>query len=280
MNPIFQSIQQDFSVLSNPTSTAHETLIAAEDLCSKCLHLLHQATHHHQGYTTKGGYDIFQRGNDISRPISQTIFIDDVNIFKEKWDYAITINNIPQATNFQSWNEILYTASMAFACVYDLYQSRSRKTPGTFFEIVVTNLLRNITGRPTRKYISLNKPGYNVTTDIVLISPNPVVPHLVVPCKITTRERISQAFVYQRILDSVFPGRYKTVFIGISEMQRNGSIGVNEICVPIQIDLFNSYVAHIEGLYYADLPDGYKNLPNVRTGNLTDLLIKDLPQLL
>lgn len=282
MPSTFASIQQLFVALSTPNTTPTHNQIAAGELGVACLELLHTPNigRHYQGDTRGKSYDVFQLGTNLSRPVNNALFIDDPVTFAQYWNEIIGITTLAQASSCTVWDQTFYTASTAFACAYDLFQPTSRKTPGTFFEIIIANLLKILTGRQTQKYISLGQRGYYVTTDIVLLSDRPDRPHLVIPCKITTRERISQPFVHQRILESVFPRQYKSIFLGLSEMQRNGNIGVNEICVPTQVDIFNSHVATLEGLYYIDLPEGYRNLPNVHTGTLNTLLTQDLPLLL
>lgn len=81
---------------------------------------------------------------------------------------------------------------------------------------------------------------------------------LVVPAKITTRERIVQPFAHQRILDSAFGvGHYRSALACVSEMQRDEEVGANEICVPGTIRLYQEYLAPLSGIYYLDPPVRY-----------------------
>lgn len=85
----------------------------------------------------------------------------------------------------------------------------------------------------------------SVATDIVF-KKNEDNKGLVIPVKITTRERIVQPFAHQRILDSVFgPGSYQSLLICVSEMQRDKENNVNEICVPGTIQLFQRHLASL-----------------------------------
>ncbi|WP_425992189.1 hypothetical protein, partial [Brevundimonas sp. TWP2-3-2] len=82
---------------------------------------------------------------------------------------------------------------------------------------------------------------------------------IVVPLKITTRERIVQPFAHQRILDGRFgAGRYRSMILCVSETQLDAKTStVKQICVPGTIKLFQRYLASVEGLYYADPPARY-----------------------
>ena len=83
-------------------------------------------------------------------------------------------------------------------------------------------------------------------------------PGLVVPVKITTRERVGQPYTHQRILDSVFgEGVYRSVLVCMSEMQRDKQHSANSICVPGPIRLYQTHVAKLSGLYYLDPPARY-----------------------
>jgi hypothetical protein len=95
---------------------------------------------------------------------------------------------------------------------------------------------------------------------------------VVIPAKITTRERIVQPFAHQKILDGVFGvGRYISLLICVSETQRSDKDGrVNEICVPGTITLFQKHLAQLNGIYYLDPPQRYlalnaKNIVSVQS---------------
>src|SRR5690606_14225136 len=130
-------------------------------------------------------------------------------------------------------------------CAYDLWQRRSRKTPGTFFEVLMASLLQQMLPRAAfSKHIPLaallrdrdaaegatetetdaveeaegeDDGRSSVSTDLVIGTPDRP-GGVVVPLKITTRERIVQPFAHQRILDSAFgEGVYRSLLVCISE---------------------------------------------------------------
>ena len=91
---------------------------------------------------------------------------------------------------------------MSFSSCYDLWKPGSRKTPGTLFEILLGSITAKFLTAYTRtKFISLPKTGESVSTDIVFDLNEK---GIVMPVKITTRERIVQPYEHQKILDSVF----------------------------------------------------------------------------
>jgi hypothetical protein len=101
---------------------------------------------------------------------------------------------------------------------------------------------------------------------------------LAVPTKLSTRERIVQAYAHQRILDQASPGRYRTILCACNEnnmiapkRKRTATTAlVSDTLVPWTIAVYQQYVARLEALYYLDPPqqyvDGrYQGLPPVRT---------------
>ena len=112
--------------------------------------------------------------------------------------------------------------------------------------------------------------GESVSTDIVFQKGTEQA-GLVIPAKITTRERIVQVYAHQRILDSVYPGAYKTTLIAVSETQRQARGGVNDICVPGTLKLFQRHLAPISGIYYIDPPARYLSPDLTRIVKVSDL---------
>jgi hypothetical protein len=143
-------------------------------------------------------------------------------------------------------------------------------------------LLGAVTGLPRSKQITLPDSRYKVPTDIVLQGQHGK-PSLVIPTKITTRERVVQPWAHQRILDDGFGrGKYKSILIVVSELQRAEG-AVNEICLPGQIELYQKYLAQVYGMYYLDPPAAYMRPEFVAllpTRRLSVLLASELSALL
>ncbi len=227
-----------------------------------------------QGTMGDKEYYVFRTSNPemLSRPVRMDLFIFSAKSFLKSWNHLLSAMDSKRGViDYPDVDPVLYTAAQAFACVYDLYQPASRKTPGTFFEMLIGALLSLTTGLKRRKQIAIPKYGYKVPTDIVLTSSNGT--SLVIPTKITTRDRIVQAWAHQRILDDVYKGKYKSILVSVSELQRDGKRGVNEICLPNQIGLFQAHLSKLSGMYYADPPLAYV------TANFEDLPVRTLGQL-
>jgi hypothetical protein len=223
----------------------------------------------------------------VSRPVRPDIYISDPNELAIIHNEFMAVLKVPASSwtveNRVTANRIVYTAVMSVACCYDIWQRGSRKTPGTFFEFLMAGLLKMMF--PTADFIkhiplaailhdkdvlestaesqsqaddSENGDAAGVSTDLVIGVPNKR-GGVVVPLKITTRERIVQPFAHQRILDSAFgDGVFKSLLVCISETQLDDKTkSVKQVCVPGTVKLFQKYLARVGGIYYCDVPQRY-----------------------
>jgi hypothetical protein len=105
------------------------------------------------------------------------------------------------------------------------------------------------------------------------------------PIKTSTRERAVQAWVHQLALDRIIgTGTYKGVLVVSGETKRNARTGVvTEICVPRQLQMFQSRVAELSRVYYLDPPQPYLALstasPRVEVKSFGEIFM-DLRELL
>ena len=228
-------------------------------------------------------YSVFFAGKNLSRPFLPTLMIDSVEEFQTRWATLEELLRSP--ANEDEINKLLYTAITAFCACYDIWED-SRKTPGTFYEVLLGSVLQLVMpGYVRTKHISIPGTAEKVATDIVFSLPGKP-GGLVVPAKITTRERVVQPYAHQRILDAVFgDGVYKSVLTCVSELQRDDKKQeVNEICVPGTIALYQKHLASLTALSYLDPPHRYlhENLFEVvpiRTVGwlLTEFIPKNFP---
>jgi hypothetical protein len=234
----------------------------------------------------KKQYWVLKAGQSLSRPFLPPLLIRKEADFESAWtrlEEALDGGSRRINLDAEEVNSTLYTVVMAFCLCYDLWKPKSRKTPGTQFEVVLGSLLKHLLPKHTRtKHVPLPGEDESVSTDIVMTG-NAKEGALVFPAKITTRERIVQPFAHQRILQSVFgEGVYRSVLVCVSEMQRDEESGANEICVPGTIRLFQRHLATLSGIYYLDPPVRYlqKDLTSVVTvASIGQLLTGDLPKL-
>jgi hypothetical protein len=283
---------KSFSELKTQYDSGLPSMDQFGDFGTSCLKLLAGITLIHQGSTmllgSKKDYVAYEINGVRSRPIRSDLYIPDPDIFEKEWvKFASNSDNSDLDASCKRANTVIYTLIQSFSGLIDIYKPGSRKTPGTLFEMIVGVVLVNFSGLKMAKQIPVPGEKFMVPTDIVLLQPPDISkPNLVIPTKITTRERIVQPFVHQRILDEVFgPDKYKSVLVMVSELQRDdeGRKGLNEICVPNQIGMYQKYLGHLSGMYYLDIPHSYvvsdfsKTIP-VRT--LGELIFKDLSVLL
>jgi hypothetical protein len=294
MTSPLDAIISHFETLKERYDSGASDLAGLGKVAEECLEILLKYETTEQG-TLKGPHEkktyrvYCEKGalrNKASRPVLWGCFEPDPKRFKQIWA-AMVAKADPKAhrLEYSESDRALYTCILAFACVFDLLKPTSRKTPGTYFDVVVGALLTVVSGRTRRKQITVPGENFQIPTDIVLMSGNAKDVVLVIPTKITTRERIVQAFAHQRILTEVFGDNppHRSILLAVSELQRDEDRGVNEICVPNQVGLFHRYLGELSGMYYLDPPISYvnaafsKELP-VRT--VGELLSTDLAELL
>jgi hypothetical protein len=243
----------------------------------------------HRAHNLETSYSVFRKGKLISRPIAQALFVNDAAKFKalEKTVIqALGMRNILSDGEIDSVSRYIYTSVMSFAATYDLWKPGSRKTPGTYFEVLMAGLVGlYLPEHPLSKHVNLgsmlgedtkneekeareatgieeDEEESSVSTDLVIKSSKRE-KWAVMPLKITTRERVVQPFAHQRILQSSFPDKYHSFLCCISETQLDKKTAtVKQICVPGTIKLFQKFLSHIDGLYYCDIPARY-SLPSL-----------------
>jgi hypothetical protein len=243
----------------------------------------------HRAHNLETSYSVFRKGAVISRPIAQASFVADAAKFRaldKSVIDALGKKQVLSNAEIDAVSRYIYTAVMAFAATYDLWKPGSRKTPGTFFEVLMAGLVGlHLPEHPLSKHVNLgamlgedtkneeqeareatgieeDEEESSVSTDLVIKSSKRE-KWAVVPLKITTRERVVQPFAHQRILQSSFPDKYHSFLCCISETQLDKKTAtVKQICVPGTIKLFQKFLSRIDGLYYCDIPARY-SLPSL-----------------
>jgi len=252
-------INHHFNQLKALYDTGDCPLDAVCDLSVRCLAKLEAVAAWHQ--LSGGVYCTLTVGNEHSRPLRRDMFQLNGTEFQCDWTQMIQEIDAPnRRINMDTaiTNRTLYTALMSFSACFDIWKRSSRKTPGTFFEVIIGSLLSRLLPAYTRsKHVIIPNEIENVSTDIVFTKAG--APGLVLPVKITTRERIVQPFAHQRILESVFGADiYRSVLICCSELQLAGTTAVREVCVPGTLRLFQRHLAKMTGIYYLDIPRRYQ----------------------
>ena len=244
----------------------------------------------------------------FSRAVRKELWIGDRVEFEDLWAEFVTAMNaakdakdkpttLPLADS-RAVDRMFYTSVVGFGAAVDLFGAGDRSGPGTFFEMVVGPTISLLTGRAETGAVVVDVPGAPGETDRVPVDLSFLGTHdeiaLVVPTKISTRERISQAYVHQAILNTAgHPIEYRSVLCIGNEnnmVREDRSAAksfknafVTDTLVPSTIVQYQRYIAELDGLYYLDPPEDYlkgkkSGFPNV--GEFATLLTTDLPALL
>jgi hypothetical protein len=204
------------------------------------------------------------RGNDgrtaVSRPANASLFIPDANKVNSKWENWMN-GKLPDS----DLSAMAYTVALAPCLAMEIFDRANKKGPATYFEYLIGHLVSKEIGTPPSKQVQVPVREYpshavRLTMDFVFnLSDNHRL-HLAI--KMSSRERVLQAWSHQRILDSAFGvGRYTGLLVVFSETKLDSrSLEVVEICVPNQWLAYQSYLGTLDRIYYFDIPGRYAEL--------------------
>jgi hypothetical protein len=224
------------------------------------------------------------RGAEQSRPVNVALYEDSDREFARmlrRFRDGLPSNDVDAVTR------ATYSIAYSVFAAHDVHEV-GRKASATFFEILIGHIVARALGIPPRKKVllpesSADDPTY-LPTDY-LFDPAPRSRKIHLPIKTSTRERAVQAWVHQLVLERIFStGRYRGVLVVASETKRNRRTGqVIEICVPGQLQMFQSRVTEMSRVYYLDPPRAYLELANSDPRievKLFGYALSELPQLL
>jgi hypothetical protein len=189
-----------------------------------------------------------------SRPINVALYVDQEHVFNRLLPafrsgfHSVTAEDIVRSA---------YTIAYSVFAANDVY-GVGRKASATFFEILIGHIVARAVGVSPRKKVRIPESGADLPTDYVF-DPGPESRKIHLPIKTSTRERAVQAWVHQLVLDRIFgTGVYRGVLVVSAETKGDSKTGeVIEICVPKQLQMFQSRVAEISRIYYLDPPQVY-----------------------
>jgi hypothetical protein len=196
-----------------------------------------------------------------SRPVNRALFIQSAADFGAalghflSGDYS-TLGE-PETTR------LLYTCAMSFCAVNDIHTVGDKKTPATFFELFISHLFARLLGVLPKKRVSVPSAYDEVVTlptDIIFdLGKTKVKFH--VPVKLSTRERVIQAWAHQKVLDGIWGNQFKGLLVVLTETKLDlKKLEVVEICLPGQWQVYQRYIARLERVYYLDVPVRYAAL--------------------
>lgn len=203
-------------------------------------------------------YFSFRRQNVVARPANKALFLTDpaaIAPLWEKWQKEIITPS--------EFATLSYTVALAPCLAMELFDRQNKKGPATFFECYIGHLFAKAVGVNPTKRVTLPVYGRNVlmTMDFLFdIGERHRKVHL--PVKMSTRERVVQAWAHQRMLDAAYgDGAYRGVMVLFSETKLDSrTLEVIEICVPEQWLAYQQLVAKMDRIYYFDVPCRYELL--------------------
>jgi hypothetical protein len=202
----------------------------------------------------------------ISRPINEDLYVADARDLSRQLE-KLEANPAMDWLPADQCNRFLYTLAMAFCAFNDVISDQDKKTPGTYFEILVGHLLALTFGvlpRTRVEVLTIEDERSTLPTDFIFdLGPRQVKFH--VPVTISTRERVVQVWAHQRMLNGVYgEGRFKGVLVALAETKLDlQKLEVVEICLPDQWAVYQRFVARMDRIYYLDLPLKYAALAKV-----------------
>ena len=216
-------------------------------------------------------YIVFRkkRGKKISRPVNIDLYNEGIEP-NASGNSKIEIfwgNVLNQTISEQPARDIttaLYAIAMNYCCCADLIDG-IKNNAGDYFEKLIGHLYSrhlNVCPSTQMNAVELDDTSIILPTDFIFnLGPNR--PKFHVPVKTSTRERVVEVWVHQRILDGAFGvGRFICLLtcIGETNLEKNMSVGIT--CVPYQWINYQLFVSQIKRAYYLDIPERYNDLNN------------------
>jgi hypothetical protein len=154
-----------------------------------------------------------------SRPVNEDLYISDRQELLQHLD-KLKANPAMDWLPVDACNRFLYTIAMTFCAFNDVTSDQDKKTPGTFFELLVGHLLAltfGVLARNRVEVLTVEDERSTLPTDFIFdLGPRQLKFH--VPVKISTRERAVQVWAHQRMLNGVYgEGRFKGVLVALAE---------------------------------------------------------------
>jgi hypothetical protein len=206
-------------------------------------------------------YFAFYDGKTKSRPVNIGLFQGSELI--ERFVNAVLDRKVVENLSSDEITQACYTFTISLACTVDIQNPGDKQTPGTYFQYLITHLIsRELNCSPSERVkVKIGKEEVPLTMDLIL-DLGEGKPKYHVAIKNSSRERASEVWAHQRILDSAFQEKkYIGVFVGLSETKlAHKTDVVTEISVPNQWRAYQQFVSQITTIYYLDPPDAYLRL--------------------
>lgn len=206
----------------------------------------------YSSYTTKTA------PSALSRPTNVDLFVSDSAWVEKQWNVWPT-----RALPPQDASRLVYTMATAYSVASDLFDRNNKKGPATYFEHFVGHCFAHELGVNPSKRANFLIGGRHVSMTMDFIfDQGPGKAKLHLPVKLSTRERVVQAWAHQRMLDAAYgDGAYAALLIVHSETKLDSrNREVVEICVPDQWLAYQTLLAKMDRIYFFDMPGRYLTL--------------------
>ena len=206
-------------------------------------------------------YFAFKDGKSLSRPVNDALLLDDQSVTR-RFLSAVASGDFTGLCS-EDATKACYSLAIDFCCAVDLTKKGDQKTPGTFFECLISHFFsRRLGVNPKRQIEVLNLDMRTTLPTDFIYDLGADKPKFHLPVKTSTRERVIQVWGHQRILDGVYgTGRFRGVLVCMAETKlSHKTYEVIEICLPDQWRLYQMFIAQMERVYYLDLPSRYASL--------------------
>lgn len=203
------------------------------------------------------GYIAFTNGGVNSRPVNTDLFVADADAIADRWS-RWTRGDLSSGDR----TRLFYTAGLAPGLVMEVFNRQNRKGPATYFESFVGYLAASSLGVSPERRATLDLAGRAIPMTMDYIFRPPAGPRVHLAVKMSTRERVVQAWAHQRLLEAAY-GRnvYRGILVAFAETKMDSrSREVVEICVPDQWLAYQAFLARMDAVYYFDPPNRYLQL--------------------
>ena len=205
-------------------------------------------------------YVSFARNGIVARPANRSYFTADAEVIARDWR-RFTDGNLDAG----QIERMMYTVALAPCLAIELFNRNDKKSPATYFECMIGHLFAKSLDIDPVRSATLPVAGRSVrmTMDFLFETAEDL-PNIHLPVKMSTRERVVQAWSHQRLLDSAYgSGSYQGIMVVFSETKLDArKREVVEICVPDQWLAYQTLLAKMERIYYFDIPVRYQELTN------------------
>lgn len=203
-------------------------------------------------------YVSFRNGGAVARAANADLLLLDPDRVRALWDAWQQ-----EATDEEDFKRLSYTVALAPCLAMEIFDRQNKKGPATYFECYIGHLFARAIGTNPARRARLPVADREVllTMDFIF-DIGPEHPKVHVPVKMSTRERVVQAWAHQRLLEAAYgPGAYRGVMVLFAETKLDSrNLEVVEICVPDQWLAYQSLLARMDRIYYFDVPAPYQAL--------------------